>query len=66
MQPDFYVEHHGSIVLLRPTTAQAFEWEREHLPSDRMHYGNAVVVEPRYIEDIVDGIVGDGLTVQEG
>ena len=62
-QVDFSVENHGSIFLLRPITPSAFEWVREHIPDDAQYFGNAVVVEHRYIEDIVDGIQNDGLEV---
>lgn len=66
MQPDidFNVVHHGSIVLLTPLTPAAHAWAEEFLPDDAQTWGpGSVVVEPRYIADIVDGIRGDGLTV---
>lgn len=59
---DFVIEDNGSIILLRPITEAAKEWIEEHLPEDRMYFGNAVVVEPRYIADIASGIEADGLT----
>ena len=62
-QVDFSVENHGSIFLLRPISPAAFEWIKEHIPDDAQYFGNAVVVEHRYIEDIVDGIQNDGLEV---
>lgn len=62
--PDFYVENHGSIILLRPVSSAAKEWIDEHIPEDAQYFGNAVVVEPRYIADIVQGIQNDGLAVQ--
>lgn len=60
---DFTVQNHGSIFLLTPHTDAAEEWIAEHLPEDRMSAGPSVVVEHRYIEDIVAGIQSDGLTV---
>lgn len=62
--PDFFVENHGSIVLLRPVTPAANEWVEQHIPDDAQYFGNAVVVEPRYIEGIVNGIQNDGLEVR--
>jgi hypothetical protein len=34
-------------------------------PEDRMRFGTAVVVEPRYIGPILHGIVSDGLTLEQ-
>jgi hypothetical protein len=59
---DFFVEDNGSIVLLRPVTDAAREWTDEHIPQEAMWFGDAVVVEPRYIADIVEGIQLDCLT----
>jgi hypothetical protein len=50
--------------LLLPITEAATEWADEHLPEDAMHFGNAVVVEHRFIRDIVDGFTDDGLTCE--
>jgi hypothetical protein len=60
-EPDFFVENHGSIFLLRPLTESAREWIEERLPENRMTFGSAVVVEHRYIVDIVRGVQADGL-----
>ena len=61
---DFDVSNHGSICLLTPLTEAAQAWVAEHLPEDAMTWGqNSIVVEPRYIEDILDGIVADGLSI---
>lgn len=62
---DFNVLNEGSIILLNPITAAAGEWVDEHIlaGNDEVQmWGSAVVVEPRFIEDILRGIVSDGLT----
>ena len=66
MPPDFRVENHGSIVLLRPLTPSAASWVEGHIGQENgfQPYFPTVVVEPRYIADIVEGIQGDGLAVQ--
>ena len=63
---DFVVENHGSIFLLRPLTPSATSWIEEHIGQDNgfQHYFPTVVVEHRYIADIVEGIQSDGLAVQ--
>jgi hypothetical protein len=62
-EPDFFCENHGSIFLLRPISPASFAWIEEHLPPDRLTFGNAVVVEPRYVWAILNGLQDDGLTV---
>jgi hypothetical protein len=62
--PDFLVENHGTIFLLQPLTPAANSWIDEHLPEDRMTFAGAVVVEHRYIADIIRGATADGLVVK--
>jgi hypothetical protein len=63
---DFLCENHGSIFLLRPLSPAAFSWIEEHLPPDRLMFGNAVVIEPRYVWAILVGLQDDGLVVTRG
>ena len=62
---DFLCENHGSIFLLRPLTSSATSWIEEHIGQDNGYqpYFPTVVVEHRYIADIVEGIQNDGLAV---
>jgi hypothetical protein len=62
--PDFVVENHGTIFLLQPLTPAANSWIEENLPDDRLTFGGGVVVEHRYIADIVRGAITDGLVVR--
>jgi hypothetical protein len=64
--PDFLVENHGSIFLLIPQTNSARIWAADSIGRDSgfQPYWPTVVVEHRYIADIVAGIQSDGLTVQ--
>lgn len=64
---DFKLENHGSLFLLRPLSSAAKDWMGEHLPMDNpeIHFwGDAIVIEPRYIAPIVDGIIRDGLVLR--
>lgn len=61
--PDFTVSNHGTIWLLTPLTSEAREWVDEYLPEDALTFRGSVCVEPRYMPDIVDGILSDGLEV---
>ena len=51
-------------MLLIPVSAAANAWITEHIPGDAMRWGTGIVVEPRYMADIVDGILSDSLTVE--
>jgi hypothetical protein len=66
-QPDFVIENHGSIFLLKPITPSALSWVEEYIGQDngfQPNYPRAIVVEHRYIADIVTGIQSDDLAVQ--
>lgn len=62
--PDFLIRNEGSICLLRAVTPGAETWVSEHLPEDAQTFGGQTVIEPRYLSDIIDGILNDGFTVQ--
>ena len=61
MSTDFELQNEGSLYLLRPLTGQAAEWIEEHIEQNRQMFGTAVVVEHRYVADIVRGIADAGL-----
>jgi hypothetical protein len=64
MKTDFHFHNHGSITLLEPVTRAGKAWVAEHIPSDALRWGrDSVVIEPRYADDILNGIINDGLTV---
>jgi len=64
MMADVNIESHGSLVLIRPLTEAASDWLDENISEDAQHFGGAVVVEPRYVEAIVEGMQNDGLEVR--
>ena len=66
MTIDFAIENHGTIYLLRPLTEAAEAWVDEHIPDDAQIFGDAIVVEHRYIEAIAFGAQEDGLEVSLG
>ena len=59
---DFGVQDEGTICILNLYSQAAKDWAEEHLPEDRMTWCGGVVVEHRYISDIVDGMLAEGLT----
>jgi hypothetical protein len=63
-QADFSVQNEGSIFLLIPHTDSGNAWIEEHISEDARRFGGGVVVEHRYILDIVNGSKNDGLEVR--
>lgn len=61
--PDVTVENHGSIYLVTPHSDQGREWIEGHVSEDALWYSSGLVVEPRYVEDLIGGMEGDGLIV---
>jgi len=64
MDADITLENHGSIVLVRPLTPDGNRWLTDNVTSDALWFAGAVVVEPRYLESLIDGMIGDGLIVR--
>ena len=62
--PDFRLENHGSLCLLKARTDAATLWAHENISDEAMHFGGGIVIEPRYVQPIINGIEGDGLTVE--
>jgi hypothetical protein len=62
-QSDLELSGHGTLYLLRPLTSEAHAWVDEHLPDDATWFCGAIVVEHRFIGDIVRGAIADGLVV---
>ena len=62
-QTDFRYQHEGSIGLLFPITDGAKDWVDEHISDDAQWFGSGLVIEWRYVDHIIEGIVNDGLGV---
>ena len=64
---DFTVLNGGSIFVLTPVSEAAKAWAEEKIQQteETQYWGNGgIVVEHRYICDIIDGIKADELTVE--
>jgi hypothetical protein len=64
-QIDFLVLVHGTIGLVRPLTRGASEWINKHVPSQSQWFGPALLLEHRYIAELLDRMVEDGLRVRK-
>jgi hypothetical protein len=62
-EPDVLVENHFSLFLFRLLSPEAKQWVDENVSDDAQFFGGALVVEPRYARDLLDGIVAAGLAV---
>ena len=56
----FDIENHGTIVLVRPLTPDVKAWLEENVEEAAMWYGGALVVEPRYVEGLIEGLIEEG------
>jgi hypothetical protein len=62
---DVRVINNGSIWTLNFLSEAGRQWRDDHLPDDAQTWGpNGVVVELRYLRDIVEGMNKDGLEVR--
>lgn len=61
MQAHVSIENHGSIVLIRPLTADAKRWIFENVSEDSQFFGDALVIEPRYVAHLLVGLEDAGL-----
>jgi hypothetical protein len=65
--PDFVLENHGSILLLRPQNQNAVAWLDEKIGSENgfQPYWPTAMIEPRYVAPILAGITNEALKVAE-
>jgi hypothetical protein len=63
MNPNITIENHGTIFLFRLNTLAASEWVSENVQSDAQFFGDALVVERRYAQDLAEHILADGLVL---
>ena len=65
MPADVLLENHGSVALFTPMTAEAHEWidENVHVESWQ-RLGASIACEPRYLDQLIDGMTESGLIVE--
>jgi hypothetical protein len=54
--PDVLVHNEGTVFVFCPLTAEAKEWINEHVQSDALWFGNALVVEHRFAWGLAQGM----------
>jgi len=60
---DVHVVNHHSIVLFHLNTPEASAWVEANVTGEAQFFGAALVVEPRYVADLIAGMHEDGLEV---
>lgn len=60
---DVFARCEGTIFLLSSQTTQGREWLAEHLDPEAQRWDSAYVVEHRYVSDILNGALEDGLRI---
>jgi hypothetical protein len=63
--PDFSFRDEGSIVLLTPLSPSAHEFVEESIGSNNgfQPYWPTVVIERRYAQDILEGVIAEGMVI---
>jgi poly(3-hydroxyalkanoate) synthetase len=61
---DFVLQNEGSICILVPMTKAAQLWIDENIPDDAQRWVSGVVIEHRYVQDIINGLIAEGYTVR--
>lgn len=57
---DYLFEDHGSIFMVTPQTPEAREHLEMNIDNKAMWFGLSLVVEPRYVRDLAEGLDAEG------
>ncbi|MFD1959610.1 hypothetical protein ACFSHP_12135 [Novosphingobium panipatense] len=61
-EKDVSVEDHGSITLFRPRSEVARAWINDNVEAGARWFGDGLIVEPRFVPYLIEGMVEGGLT----
>jgi len=59
---DFTVDDHGSLILLKPETPEAFSWIAENIGAPIPWFAGGIALEPRTMPALLSGILDDALS----
>lgn len=63
MKTDVIIENHGTIFMFQPMTEQAENWIGNNV-ADPMFLGSVLCCEHRFAEDLANGMIESGLSLQ--
>jgi len=59
--PDFRITYHGTITTITPLSDACREWLEENVEIEPwQRFGNAIAVEPRYVEQLAKVMIEEG------
>ena len=61
---DVHIVNHHSIVLFHLNTPEVSAWVEENVGGEAQFFGPALVVEPRYVANLIAGMRESGLEVR--
>ena len=61
---DFKVRNCFSLIMLYPISKKAEQWTNSNISDDCNTFGGGIAIEPRYFEDIYEGIKKAHLTLK--
>lgn len=63
-EPDYIVQHHGSVSLVFPQTPEATKNLLENISSEAVWFGKGLAVEHRFITDLQNQLTNEGWVVE--
>ena len=65
-QADFRVTYHGTITTITPLSDACREWVEENVEIEPwQRFGTSIAIEPRYVEQLTDAMIDEGLVMEE-
>jgi hypothetical protein len=61
---DFTVDDHGSLILLKPESPEAFEWIAENIGAPIPWFAGGIALEPSIIPSLLCSILEDDLSFE--
>lgn len=65
VKPDFTLTDHGSLVAVKPMNDAARDWIDENVGGVTSWWCGALMVERRYADDLLNGILGAGFEIEQ-
>ena len=64
-QADFRVTYHGTVTTVTPLSDRCREWLEENVEIEPwQRFGNAIAVEPRYVDQLAEAMIEEGLVME--
>jgi hypothetical protein len=62
---DFRITYHGTVTTITPLSEPCREWLEENVVIEPwQRFGNAIAVEPRYVDHLAEAMIEDGLVME--